>query len=63
MIAESRLHVALVTGLLTRTYFRNAADAVRRTGVAGADMQELGAVLKEQAGELSARGQPVDSHR
>jgi predicted nucleotidyltransferase len=60
MIAEVRLHAALVTGLLTRTYFRNAADAVRRTGVAGADMQELSAVLKEQAGELAARGKPVD---
>jgi predicted nucleotidyltransferase len=62
MIAEARLHAALVAGLLTRTYFRNAADAVKRTGVAGADMQELGAVLKEQAGELSARGQPVDGN-
>ena len=60
MIAESRLHAALVTGLLTRTYFRNAADAVGRTGVAGADMQELSAVLKEQAEELAARGRPVD---
>ncbi|MFF5293355.1 nucleotidyltransferase domain-containing protein [Paractinoplanes globisporus] len=60
MIAESRLHAALVTGLLSRTYFRNAADAVGRTGVAGADMQELSAVLKEQAEELAARGRPVD---
>jgi predicted nucleotidyltransferase len=60
MIAEARLHAALVTGLLTRTYFRNAADAVKRTGVAGADMQELGAVLKEHAEELAARGRPVD---
>ena len=60
MIAESRLHAALVTGLLTRTYFRSAADAVRKTGVAGADMQELSAILKEQAEELAARGKPVD---
>jgi predicted nucleotidyltransferase len=60
MIAEARLHAALVAGLLTRTYFRNAADAVKRTGVAGADMQELSAVLKEQAEELAARGRPVD---
>lgn len=60
MIAEARLHAALVTGLLTRTYFRNAADAVKRTGVAGADMQELSAVLKEHAEELAARGRPVD---
>jgi predicted nucleotidyltransferase len=60
MIAEARLHAALVAGLLTRTYFRSAADAVRRTGVAGADIQELGAVLKEQSQELTARGRPVD---
>ncbi|GIE93586.1 nucleotidyltransferase domain-containing protein [Paractinoplanes rishiriensis] len=60
MIAEARLHAALVTGLLTRTYFRNAADAVKRTGVAGADMQQLSAVLKEQSEELTARGRPVD---
>jgi predicted nucleotidyltransferase len=60
VIAEARLHAALVTGLLTRTYFRNAADAVKRTGVAGANMQELSAVLKSQAEELTARGRPVD---
>jgi predicted nucleotidyltransferase len=60
MIAEARLHAALIVGLLTRTYFRNAADAVKRTGVAGADIQELGAVLKEHAEELAARGRPVD---
>ena len=60
VIAEARLHAALVTGLLTRTYFRSAADAVKRTGVAGADMQELSAVLRSQAEELTARGRPVD---
>jgi predicted nucleotidyltransferase len=60
LIAEARLHAAMVTGLLSRTYFRNRADAVRRTGLAGADMQELGAVLKSQADELTARGKPVD---
>jgi hypothetical protein len=60
LIAEARLHAALVAGLLSRTYFRNAADAVRRTGMAGADMQELAAVLKSQADELTARGKPVD---
>ncbi|MCO8271864.1 nucleotidyltransferase domain-containing protein [Actinoplanes sp. TRM 88003] len=62
MIAESRLHAALVTGLLTRTYFRNTADAVKRTGLAGADVQELGGVLKQQAEELTARGKPVDGN-
>ena len=60
LIAQARLHAALVTGLLTRTYFRSVADAVGKTGVAGADMQELGAVLKDQSAELTARGRPVD---
>jgi predicted nucleotidyltransferase len=60
MIADARVHAALVAGLLTRTWFRNAADAVKRTGVAAADMRELGAILKYQADELAARGRPVD---
>ena len=60
LMAEARLHAALATGLLSRTYFRNRADAVRRTGLAGADMTELGAVLKAQAEDLTARGRPVD---
>jgi len=60
LMAEARLHAALVTGLLSRTYFRNRADAVRRTGLAGADMTELGATLKAQAEDLTARGRPVD---
>ena len=60
LLAEARLHAAMVTGLLSRTYFRNRADAVKRTGLAGADMTELGAVLKGQAEDLTARGRPVD---
>ncbi|MEU4687900.1 nucleotidyltransferase domain-containing protein [Actinoplanes sp. NPDC023714] len=60
LMAEARVHAALVAGLLTRTYFRNEADAVKRTGVAMADMQELDAILKYQAEELAARGRPVD---
>jgi len=60
LIAEARVHAAMVAGLLSRTYFRNRADAVRRTGVASADIQELGAVLKAQADNLTARGKPVD---
>ncbi|AGZ45457.1 hypothetical protein [Actinoplanes friuliensis] len=60
LLAEARLHAAMVTGLLSRTYFRNRADAVKRTGLAGADMTELGAVLKSQAEDLTARGKPVD---
>jgi predicted nucleotidyltransferase len=62
LIAEARLHAAMVAGLLSRTYFRNRADAVRRTGLAGADMQELGAVLRSQAEDLTARGRPVDGN-
>lgn len=60
LMAEARLHAAMVAGLLTRTYFRSKADAVKRTGVAGADMQELGAILRYQSEELAARGRPVD---
>ncbi|MBB4736945.1 putative nucleotidyltransferase [Actinoplanes octamycinicus] len=59
-IAQARVHAALVAGFLTRTWFRNPADAVKRTGVAAADTQELGAILKYQADELAARGRPVD---
>ncbi|MGB2571310.1 nucleotidyltransferase domain-containing protein [Micromonospora citrea] len=60
MLGEARLAAATVTGLLTRTYFRDPGDAVRRTGLAGADMTEVGAVLARQADELAARGRPVD---
>lgn len=60
LMADARLHTAMVTGLLSRTYFRNRADAVRRTGLAGADMTELRATLKAQAEDLTARGRPVD---
>ena len=60
LIAEARLHAAMVAGLLSRTYFRNRADAVKRTGLASTDMHELGAVLKSQAEDITARGKPVD---
>jgi hypothetical protein len=62
LLAEARLHAAMVAGLLSRTYFRNRADAVKRTGLAGADMQELAAVLRSQAEDLTARGRPVDGN-
>jgi hypothetical protein len=61
LLSESRLAVAIVDGLLTRTYFRNRADAVRRARVASADLGELAARLTEQAGDLARRGQPVDA--
>ncbi|KUL35758.1 nucleotidyltransferase domain-containing protein [Actinoplanes awajinensis] len=60
MIAQARVNAALVTEFLTRTWFRNAVDAVKHTGVAAADMQELGAILRYQAEELAARGRPID---
>ncbi|MFG1953383.1 nucleotidyltransferase domain-containing protein [Micromonospora sp. NPDC048830] len=60
MLGEARLAAATVSGLLSRTYFRDPGDAVRRTGLAGADMTEVGAVLKRQAEDLAARGRPVD---
>ncbi|MFD0787683.1 nucleotidyltransferase domain-containing protein, partial [Micromonospora azadirachtae] len=60
MLGEARLAAATVNGLLARTYFRDPGDAVRRTGLAGADMTEVGAVLTRQAEELAARGRPVD---
>ncbi|MDG4792491.1 nucleotidyltransferase domain-containing protein [Micromonospora sp. WMMD1082] len=60
MLGEARLAAATVSGLLSRTYFRDPGDAVRRTGLAGADMTEVGAVLTRQSTELTARGRPVD---
>lgn len=61
MIGEARLSASMVVGLLSRTYFRNSADAVKRTGLAGADMTELGSVLRAQSDDLAARGRPVDA--
>ncbi|QGN50177.1 nucleotidyltransferase domain-containing protein [Micromonospora sp. WMMD558] len=60
MLGEARLAASTVSGLLSRTYFRDPGDAVRRTGLAGADMTEVGTVLAKQAEELAARGRPVD---
>jgi len=60
VLGEARLSAAMAAGLLTRTYFRNSADAVTRTGVAGADILALGDILAGQADELAGRGRPVD---
>ena len=60
VLGEARLGAALVEGLLSRTYFRNSADAVRRTRVAAEDVITLGARLDAQAAELARRGRPVD---
>lgn len=61
LLGEARLAAAMVVGLLSRTYFRNSADAVQRTGLAGTDMAELGGVLRAQAEDLAHRGRPVDA--
>jgi hypothetical protein len=60
LLGEARTAVAVTEGLLTRTYYRNSADATRQTGLAGADMSEVGDHLARQAGELAKRGRPVD---
>jgi hypothetical protein len=59
-VAAARLETALVEGLLTRTYFRDGADAIRRTGLGDADLTEVGRRLRAQAEELARRGRPVD---
>jgi hypothetical protein len=59
-LSEARVGTAIVDGLLTRTYFRSAPDAVRRTGLAGAPLPELAERLTVQATELARRGRPVD---
>ncbi|OLE26022.1 MAG: hypothetical protein AUG44_14290 [Actinobacteria bacterium 13_1_20CM_3_71_11] len=59
-LSGARVGAAVAEGLLNRTYFRDAPDAVRRTGLAGAPMAELGARLTAQAAELARRGRPVD---
>jgi hypothetical protein len=56
----AKLATALVDGLLSRTYFRDSADAVRRTGLGDTDLTTLGHKLREQAAELHKRGRPVD---
>ncbi|HYN96527.1 MAG TPA: nucleotidyltransferase domain-containing protein [Pilimelia sp.] len=60
LLGEARLAASMVAGLLDRTYFRNSVDAVQRTGLASADMTDLGGVLRGQAEELDRRGRPVD---
>jgi hypothetical protein len=59
-LAEARTGAAVVEGLLTRTYFRDEADAVRRTGIAGLALPDLDDRLASQAEELATRGRPVD---
>ncbi|HKT01143.1 MAG TPA: nucleotidyltransferase domain-containing protein [Rugosimonospora sp.] len=59
-LCDARVGAAVVDGLLTRTYFRDGADATHRTGTAGTDMLELAERLAGQAAELAKRGRPVD---
>jgi hypothetical protein len=60
LLGEARTAAAVTEGLLTRTYFRNSADATRQTDLAGADMVEVRDRLAKQAGDLAKRGRPVD---
>lgn len=60
MLGEARLATAIVDGLLTRTYYRDRADALRRAGVASAHVYDLGQRLTRYAQELARRGRPVD---
>jgi hypothetical protein len=59
-LSDARVGAALVEGLLTRTYFRDDADAVRRTGIAGMGVVDLGDRLDAQSETLAERGRPVD---
>ncbi|WP_345627763.1 nucleotidyltransferase domain-containing protein [Rugosimonospora acidiphila] len=59
-LSDARVGAAVVEGLLTRTYFRDDADAVRRTGIAGMGLPDLNERLAVQAGLLAHRGRPVD---
>ena len=59
-LSTARVGAATVDGLLSRTYFRDAPDAVRRTGLAGAPLPELSGRLDGQAAELARRGRAVD---
>lgn len=59
-LGTARLGAAVVEGLLTRTYFRGAADAVARTGMGVAGLGELAQSLERQAQRLARRGYPVD---
>ena len=59
-LGEARLAAALADGLLSRTYFRGSAQALRRTGLGDAGVTELARRLTTQADQLAARGQPVD---
>ncbi|MQA24191.1 MAG: nucleotidyltransferase domain-containing protein [Micromonosporaceae bacterium] len=60
MLGEARVAAALVDGLLTRTYFRDSVDAVHRTSLDSAHIDELGDKLTAQAEDLAKRGRPVD---
>lgn len=59
-LCDARVGAALVEGLLTRTYFRDGADAAWRTGIAGTGLLEVTDRLDTQARELARRGRPVD---
>lgn len=59
VLGEARTATAVVEGLLTRTYFKDSADAVHRVGLGHAQVDELGDKLAAQAIELERRGRPA----
>lgn len=59
-LSEARTATAVTEGLLNRTYFRGSSDAVRRTQLVGADVNEVRGRLGALATELVRRGRPVD---
>jgi hypothetical protein len=60
VLGEARTATAVVEGLLTRTYFKDSADAVHRTGLGHTQVTELGDKLAAQATELQRRGRPAE---
>ncbi len=60
VLGEARTAVAVVEGLLHRTYFRGSADAVRRASLGDAGITAVADRLASQADELACRGRPVD---
>ncbi|MGH3662558.1 MAG: nucleotidyltransferase domain-containing protein [Micromonosporaceae bacterium] len=60
VLSEARVATAVVDGLLTRTYFRDSVDAVARSGLAHAHVDELTEKLATQSAELQRRGRPAE---
>lgn len=59
-LGEARLAMAMVDGLMTRTYFADSAEAVTRSGLGSAGLTEIGDRLAARALEMADRGRPID---